>query len=153
MAERDRLNIRNAIGSDLDAIAEVWHESARSMDSAVPGMPSRQALRRRIDAELERCWDLRVALLGQRVVGLLAMNRNHSVLDQIFITPTEQGKGIGGALVEVAKRAMPNGFSLRMDASNERARRFYEKHGLKLLGEGIHPRTGIPVHFYGWKVR
>jgi GNAT superfamily N-acetyltransferase len=91
--------------------------------------------------------------LDQRVVGLLAMKPNDSVLDQIFVTPTEQRKGIGGVLVNVAKQAMPNGFTLRMDASNEKARRFYEKHGLRLLREGIHPRTGIPVHFFGWKVR
>ena len=88
-----------------------------------------------------------------RVVGMLALKPGDATLDQIFVSPKEQGRGIGRALLEVARRAMPGGFTLRMAASNRKARRFYEKEGMKALGGGVHPRTGIPVHFYGWNLR
>jgi ribosomal protein S18 acetylase RimI-like enzyme len=143
-------SVRPAAKGDLDAVAIVWHDSAVSMDGAGPDMPSREALRLRIDMELEAGWVLHLAVLGKNVVGMLALKPCDATLDQIFVSPNEQGRGIGRALLDVAKRAMPGGFRLRMAASNRSAGRFYQKEGMKLLGDGIHPRTGIPVHYYGW---
>jgi ribosomal protein S18 acetylase RimI-like enzyme len=147
------LTVRRAGSGDLDAVAAVWHESATSMDGAAPDVPPREALRQRIDAELRSGWDLHLALRGERVVGMLAVKPGAAILDQIFVAPGEQGQGVGKALLDLAKRVMPTWFTLRMDASNEKARRFYEKEGMTRLGEGIHPSTGIPVHFYGWNLR
>ena len=147
------LSVRRAGSGDLDAVAAVWHESATSMDGAAPDVPPREALRQRIDAELRSGWDLHLALRGERVVGMLAVKPGAAILDQIFVSPGAQGHGVGQALLDLAKRVMPTGFTLRMDASNEKARRFYEKEGMKQLGEGTHPSTGTPVHFYGWNVR
>jgi putative acetyltransferase len=31
-----------------------------------------------------------------------------------------------------------------------KARRFYEQAGLIALREGIHPRSGDPIIYYGW---
>ena len=152
MNEPQELSIRRAGSRDLNAVAAVWHESALSMDGAAPDVPSREALRHRIDAELRSGWDFYIAVRGERVVGMLAAKPGAAILDQIFVSPGEQGKGVGRALLDVAKRVMPTGFTLRMAASNEKARRFYQKEGMKPLGEGIHPSTGIPVHFYGWNV-
>ncbi len=123
------------------------------MDAATADVPTREALRHRIDAELRSGWDLYVALRGEHVVGMLALKPSVAILDQIFVVPGEQGKGVGRALLNVAKQLMAAGFTLRMDASNDQARRFYEAEGMKKLREGFHPRTGIPVHFYGWNVR
>ena len=145
--------VRRALSSDLDAVAAVWHASALTIDGAAPEVPPREALRHRIDAELRSGWDLHIAIRDERVVGMLALRHRDATLDQIFVAPGEQGSGVGKALLEVAKRLMPTGFTLRMAASNERARRFYEEQGLRPLGKGVHPSTGNPVHFYGWKVR
>jgi GNAT superfamily N-acetyltransferase len=150
--EQSELSVRRAGSRDLDAAASVWHESALSIDGGAPDVPSREALRYRIDAELRSGWDLHVAMRGERVVGMLAVRSGPATLDQIFVSPGEQGKGVGKALLDVAKRVMPAGFTLRMAASNEKAGRFYERQGMTRLGEGLHPRTGIPVHFYGWNV-
>jgi GNAT superfamily N-acetyltransferase len=143
--------VRSAGSGDLDAAARVWHESASAMDGAPADMPSRDALRRRIHSELEAGWDLYVALCGGQVIGMLALKPAEAVLDQIFVAPAAQGKGVGRALLDAAKQALPHGFTLRMAASNARARRFYEAAGLTRRGGGIHPCTGIPVHFYGWR--
>ncbi|HEV2080353.1 MAG TPA: GNAT family N-acetyltransferase [Allosphingosinicella sp.] len=134
----------------MDAVAAVWHESASRMDGAVADMPTREALRQHIDAELRSDWHLYVALRDEHVVGMLALKPQLAVLDQIFVAPDEQGRGVGRAMLDLAKQLMPSGFTLRMDAANNQARRFYEAQGLTKLDEGTHPWTGKPVHFYGW---
>ena len=123
------------------------------MDGRGVDMPTPETLRQRVDAELRSEWDLYVAVRGERVVGMLALKPVPAILDQIFVAPGEQRKGIGKALLDVAKQRMRDGFTLRMAAANEEARRFYEAEGLERLGEGIHPMTGVPVQFYGWNVR
>ena len=153
MDEQRELSVRRAGSSDLDAVSRVWHESALSMAAAPANVPARETLRHRIDAELRSGWILYVALRGERVVGMLALKPETAILDQIFVAPGEQGKGVGRALLDAAKQLMPAGFTLRMAASNDQARLFYEAEGLKRLREGFHPSTGAPVHFYGWIVR
>ena len=136
----------------MDDVAQVWRESALSMDGH-PDVPSIELMRRRVAEELQAGWQLYVALRAHRVVGLLALKPGNAVLDQIFVVPSEQRKGVGEALLEVAKQSMPEGFRLRMGTANARARRFYEARGLTLLGEGLHPTSGVPVCFYGWRRR
>lgn len=65
----------------------------------------------------------------------------------------EQGNGVGRTMLQVAKRAMPDGFRLRVAASNRKAARFYEKEEMDRLRTGMHPWTGVPVIFYGWNLR
>lgn len=148
-AERD-VSVRRAEAGDLDAVALVWHESACAMDGAAPAIPPIGVLRDRIDAELRSGWELHVAVRGGRIVGVLALKPAEAALDQIFVAPAEQGTGVGRALVAVAKREMPGGFTLRMAAANGMAARFYEKEGLSAAGDGLHPWTGIPVRYYRW---
>lgn len=123
------------------------------MDGAAPHMPSVAEPRARIDVELRAGWRLETAVRRSGIVGLLAIKPAEAVLDQIFVRPDAQGTGIGAALLERAKRAMPGGFTLRKAAANGRAGRFYEKHGLKLLRAGVHPQSDRPVRFYGWDAR
>jgi GNAT superfamily N-acetyltransferase len=91
-----------------------------------------------------------IALLHEKVVGMLALKPATSMLDQLFVRPSDQGRGVGQTLLNVAKRAMPGGFTLRTVSSNVQGRAFYERQGLSLLKEGIHLRTGAPVSFYRW---
>src|SRR4051794_1982657 len=116
-------SVRPAETGDLDAVAQVWHASAVAMDGGELAVPSIEALRLRIGAEIEAGWDLHVAVLGGRIVAMLALKPGDAVLDQIFVLPNEERRGIGRALLDVARRAMPGGFALRMAASNGKARR------------------------------
>jgi GNAT superfamily N-acetyltransferase len=150
MQNMNDVRIRPAASGDLDRVAEVWHESARRMDGADAHMPSIAALRRRVDRELEAGWQLHVATAADEIVAMLAVRPAESVLHQLFVLPSAQGKGVGRALLEVARREMPGGFTLRAATANVRARRFYERAGLRLLGEGVRPDDGRPVCFYGW---
>ncbi|BAI76103.1 acyl-CoA N-acyltransferase (plasmid) [Azospirillum sp. B510] len=143
--------IRPARPADLDDVAALWFESASRMEGVSAAFPGHEELRGRIDRELAAGWDLRVALSNGRIVGLLALMPAEAKLDQMFVHPDRQGHGIGLALLDLAKSVMPDGFSLRTPLANRRARRFYERHGLDLLGEGVHPVLGTAVCFYGWR--
>lgn len=145
-----QINSRIAELDDLDALAAVWHDSAANMDGAGFEMPSLEELRQRIDRELAEGWKLHLAERNGLIVGMLAIKPHEAVLDQIFVLTSEQGSGVGSSLLEVAKRAMPNGFMLRMAAKNRRAAQFYERAGLRLIEMGSHPVSGAPVAYYGW---
>ena len=146
----NEVRVKPALGGDLDEVARVWHRSALQMDGAAAAVPSERALRTRIAAELAAGWELHIATRSGRIVGMLALKPQASVLDQIFVLPEDQGRGVGKALMCVAKQVMEGGFTLRMASSNLRARRFYESQGLRALGEGTHPATGVPVTYFGW---
>jgi ribosomal protein S18 acetylase RimI-like enzyme len=74
------------------------------------------------------------------------------VLEHLYVAPEHQGLGVGSALLDQVKQARPDGFTLWVFQRNERARRFYESHGLRLVsltdGEGNEERE--PDALYAW---
>ena len=50
-------------------------------------------------------------------------------VDQLYVEPGLTGRGIGSALLAVAKRERPQGLQLWAFQTNTGARRFYERHG------------------------
>ena len=143
---------RSAREDELDRVAQVWRASASVADGAPPEVASVDELRARIDIELAEAWTLSVATRDGEIVGMLAVKKAERVLDQLYISPSTQRQGIGKLLLKRAMEDMPAGFTLRTASANIAARAFYEQMGLKLLSEGAHPRLGLPVCFYGWKV-
>src|SRR5690242_17955633 len=144
------LVLRSAVDRDRDAIAAIWHESAGLPTVGPARMPSPADLRARVDVEMEHNWEVTVAERAGVVVGFLAIKRDEAILAELFLRPEAIGAGIGGALLAVAKAAMPGGFTLFTRATNTRARRFYEKAGLVVLRTETHARDGDLIVFYGW---
>ena len=54
-------------------------------------------------------------------------------LDHLYVDPSLQGRGIGSALLGHAKALQPAGLQLWVFQENEGARRFYERHGFRLV--------------------
>jgi GNAT superfamily N-acetyltransferase len=123
------------------------------MDGASARTPSHDELRRRIDEELVQGWRLYVAMRDGRIVGMLALKPASAILDQLFVLPAERGRGVGKALLDMAKSVLQGGFELRVAASNAQGRRFYESEGLRFARAGAHPRTGASVCYYQWRIR
>ncbi|MEF2070366.1 GNAT family N-acetyltransferase [Consotaella aegiceratis] len=144
------LAIREADKGDYDAIANVWHAGASRMDGLPGPTPGLDDFRARLEKELAEGWELFAACDGVRIVGMLALKPRERRLDQLFVLPSEHGRGIGRALLDFAKRRMVDGFRLRTPAFNEAAQRFYAREGLRPAGEGRHPSNGRPVRFYEW---
>ena len=145
--------LRPATSGDYDAIAEIWHSSASLPGVGPPHMPTFEALRRRLGEEIVLGWRVTVAEQNGTIVGFAAIKLDDAILDQLFVRPGLIGGGFGRALFKDCQERMPNGFTLHTASSNENARRFYEKAGMKVLRQDTHPRTGHPVTYYVWNAR
>ena len=66
------------------------------------------------------------------LVGIIAFRDGW--IDQLYVLPTAQGKGIGAALLHIAKSEVGE-LSLWTFQRNDAARRFYEKRGFVVVKE------------------
>ena len=123
------MQFRSGDTRDAPAIGALWFDSWMSTMPADPAVTCADLTARAVD-ELSGRWEVTLAEIGERVVGFLAIVPAESRLDQLFVAPDEQGRGIGAALLTVAKGRLPGGFWLKADAANVGARRFYEREGL-----------------------
>jgi GNAT superfamily N-acetyltransferase len=144
------IRLRPAGPVDADAIADVWW---RARIAAIPAIPPPVHDEREV-----RDWFRDVVLperdvtLAERdglIVGLLVLDG--ASIDQLYVEPGSTSRGVGGALIDVAKAARPTGLDLWTFQSNLGARRFYERHGFVAVattaGEN---EEGAPDVRYRW---
>ena len=84
------------------------------------------------------------------LVGFLALKPAESCLDQLFVAPAAQGRGVGRALLDVAKQVLPDGRWLRTAADHLRACRFYDRNRLRRAETGRHPTLRHRTVVYRW---
>lgn len=150
MTHEQAVSMRSADEGDFDVLAELWHESA-SLPGVGPAIiPPLPDLRKRMSREVADGWHVTVAVLADEIVGFLALKPEIFLLDQLFVRPEVLGVGVGKALFDKAKVAMPSGFTLHTAATNARARAFYERADMTLFKEEAHPRFGHPIVWYRW---
>jgi len=89
--------------------------------------------------------------IDEAVVGFIAFREGW--IDQLYVLPPWQGRGVGQALVQVAKAAWP-GLQLWTFQRNALARRFYEKQGFVVVAEfdGSRNEEHEPDVLYRWDV-
>jgi putative acetyltransferase len=87
-----------------------------------------------------------------RILGFAALGDD--MLDHIYVEPEAQGRGIGTALLTHAKERRPHGFRLWTFQRNEGARRFYERHGFRVveLTDGSGNEEREPDMLYEWRL-
>jgi putative acetyltransferase len=145
--------LRDAAPSDADRLTALY------LRSRTVGMP--WLISPHDDAET-RLWVERVLLVehrvrlvheGNRVLGFAAVDG--SWLEQLFVDPDHQGRGVGRALLDDAKRASPGGLSLHVFTRNGRARRFYTAAGfvLSAQSDGKRNEEREPDCTYVWSPR
>jgi GNAT superfamily N-acetyltransferase len=142
--------IRRATSDDAPAVADVFLDSFH----ATYGFPLahtddevRGWIRDRLIPDHET-W---LAEDGGRAVALLAIAPGW--LEQLYVAPDRLGEGIGSRLMGVAKNSQPAGLQLWTFQVNERARRFYERHGFVAveLTDGSANQERQPDVRYEWK--
>jgi GNAT superfamily N-acetyltransferase len=143
--------IRSAQLKEYGEIAAVWYASASQMDGGAPPLDDPDSLVDRIVSSLAKGWNLKVAIVDGRIAGLLATIPDAHVLDQLFVAPEAQRKGIGTTLLNEAKCQLPNGFTLHTPVTNMTGQRFYEGHGLRAVRDAAHPVTGAPIRYFEWR--
>ena len=144
------VTIRPYRDADRAAVARVWCDSWQSTGLPVARLATEAANYERIGRELAAGWEVHLAWDGDRLVGFLALKLETGRLDQLFIAPEAQGTGIGRLLLDLAKTRLPNGLWLRTSADNHRARRFYERNGLRASETQPHPTLGHQTVIYRW---
>jgi ribosomal protein S18 acetylase RimI-like enzyme len=73
-------------------------------------------------------------------------------LTHLYVDPTSQSQGIGTELLDHAKSVQPERLELWVFQKNEGARRFYERHGFRLvkLTDGAGNMEKEPDALYEW---
>jgi ribosomal protein S18 acetylase RimI-like enzyme len=85
----------------------------------------------------------------RELVGIIAFRDGW--IDQLYVLPSSQGRGIGTALLAIARRGFPS-LSLWTFQRNAAARRFYERHGFILVEvtDGSRNIEKEPDALYRW---
>jgi ribosomal protein S18 acetylase RimI-like enzyme len=141
--------IRGARPGDAAAIAELYERSFGSL-AFLPTLHTLEEHRvwfGQLLAQREAwVWEREGAVLGFIVLG-------DATVEYLYVEPEMIGQGVGSALLDQAKARRPNGFSLWTFQQNHGARRFYERHGLRVirLTDGQSNEEKAPDAMYAWR--
>jgi GNAT superfamily N-acetyltransferase len=142
------MRLRRATADDLDGLDEVFTRAREEMRAYLPRLHTRDEDRGFL-SHLVATTEVWVAEKGERVAGFVSLDGD--LLGHIYAHP--RGRGVGSALLEKAKERRPGGFHLWVFQRNEGARRFYERHGLRLaeLTDGAGNEEHEPDARYEWR--
>lgn len=162
------LRIDAASPADVDSFAEFLNEVWAEAGSDAPGfagvtddimteLTAHDAMLARIE-DPER--EVFLAKEGDRVVGFAAtrfMTEDAVELAGLIVSPSAEGRGVGRALVEAARRrAVSNGHSImivRTETSNERALTFYARRGFTPVRTTVEDVDGKAVDVWELEAR
>ena len=82
---------------------------------------------------------------------MLALQPRDNYLDQLFVAPEDQGRGLGRQLLAFTRQHLPDEIWLRCVRENEKAWRWYEREGFVYEKESVEPATGFTMKYYRWK--
>jgi GNAT superfamily N-acetyltransferase len=134
---------------EADTIADVFVASFRGL-TFLPKLHTDDQIRQWIRDEMVPAHEVWVAEMDGRIVGFGALTDD--LLGHLYVHPEAQNQGVGTALLENAKQQRPVGFRLWVFQKNEGARRFYERHGFRLveLTDGSGNEEREPDALYEW---
>ena len=72
-----------------------------------------------------------VAEQGGQVIGLIELNGHH--IENLFVAPADQGKGLGARLIAAVEQATEGDLTLSVFHQNPRARALYERLGFRVV--------------------
>ena len=135
-----RLELRDFVAAagtrrSLPTTCHVGHptgEQSRWLPDVTTDPSLRADLVERAGKEMTGRWEVTVVEGDEGLLGFLALAPHEQRLDQLFIAPCAQRRGIGAQLLNLAKQRLVNGFWLSADAGNKVAASFYIKEGLTL---------------------
>ena len=129
-------SIRQARHNDAMGVARVYLRSRAFGLPEVPLVHDEREVRRWMSDDVVGRTDLWVAELDGTVAGFMVLAPGASDaagrsgwIEQLYLDPAWMGRGLGDRFLEVAVDRYPGGLHLWTFVANERARRFYERHG------------------------
>ena len=127
--------LRPATKEDAAAVAQVLVESRRTFLPFAASPHGLEDTREWVERHLLPAGGVTVATAEGRVVAVLAVSEDDSVswIDQLYVLPGFEGQGLGTLLLQQAHVSVKRPIRLFTFQQNTRARRFYERHGYKVM--------------------
>ena len=158
-ARRVTMDPRDATPDEIDALAHLWFEGWHDAHATI--VPIELVRLRTLDNFRER---LRAAIGETRVIGPRGAPLGFTMLKddevyQLYVSRTARGRGLAAALIADAERRLATrGVSLAWLAcavGNDRAARFYEKHGWHRGGTVVYvaetPQGGLTLDVWRYE--
>jgi putative acetyltransferase len=133
---------------DEDASIALWLETWRQAYPSINFDARVDWWRARWRNELVPLAHIIVAEQDGAVIGFVTIDGS-GYLDQLVVSPAQWGTDVSKALVDEAKRLSPGGVTLKVNADNFRAIRFYERNGFVQDGEELNS-SGRAVLLMAW---
>jgi ribosomal protein S18 acetylase RimI-like enzyme len=148
------MEVRPPRHRELEDVVAIWHETRKETHTSI-GIEMEKSLtldhsRRIFLEQIAPHCQLWVAEKDGAIHGFLAMRGSY--IDRMYVRPSAQRSGVGGALLEKARELSPAGLELHTHQKNRRARSFYEKHGFRAVRFGLSPAPeNEPDVEYQWR--
>ena len=143
--------LRPYTDADEAAVIELWRRSWQAIYPAIDFAARVAWWRERWRGDLAAKARIVVAEADGAILGFVTIEAATGYLDQLVVAPEAWGQGIGEPLLDEARRIAPAGIELLVNTDNDRAIRFYRKHGFIIAGADVNPVSGRPVHRMRWK--
>lgn len=130
-------------------LVRMWRDSFEQAIGIVDPHPLDQQLRYLEEKVVPENQVLMV--LGKDGAGIVAfMASTPETISQLYVHAGHQNEGIGSMLVNIAKQQSHGRLRLFTFRVNERAQRFYERHGFKVVGRGFEENWQLEDVEYEW---
>jgi ribosomal protein S18 acetylase RimI-like enzyme len=150
----DDVSIRRAKAHEAAEVAEVHIRSRRAAEKAgliPPSVHTDDEIRRWVAEHLMHACDVWIALSGRKTIAMMALAGD--LLDQLYVAPGRQSRGVGAMMLKLAKVLSPARLRLFTFVTNTPARRFYEAHGFSAvdINDGSRNEERAPDVLYEWR--
>lgn len=130
--------LRKAKRDDSERIADIYLASRKRYLPYAPLAHTDDAIHSWVRERLIPTGNVIVVLEGGCIRGFLATSRDsgHGWIDHLYLDPEAVSRGLGSVLLEEAKCALGSPIRLYTFQENNRARRFYRRHGFREIEFG-----------------
>lgn len=138
--------IRTCRETDIEEMVKIWYDVSVIAHSFVPAS-FWASYKPAMKEEYLPLAENYVFERGGKVAGFISLAGE--IVCALFVASEAQGEGEGKALLEHAK-ALKGRLSLKVYRENKKAILFYEKNGLRAVGEEIDEHTGCVQILMEW---
>jgi putative acetyltransferase len=126
-----KLSVDDARDSELTTnLVRVFCDARRARLSFLMEIHDAEEDRRFLSGVMLAQNDVWIALVDDELAGFIAFSNGW--VNQLYVAPADQGRGVGGRLLEVAQRANES-LQLWAFEENEPAIAFYERRGFRIV--------------------
>lgn len=140
--------IRDFKQNDIDKIMEIWLESTIKAHDFIPKKYWQDNFNSVKDIYIPQSKTY-VYEEDEEIKGFISI-LNDNFIGALFVSPNEQGKGVGSKLIEYANNKFDN-LKLAVYKQNQKSVDFYIKKGFEILSKEINEDSGFEEYIMIYK--